>query len=619
MIDYLITRRSIKDFLGKYNEKQWESLIVYLVEYGIESLRRNHNIISLSLNDIRCIVEDYKRGRPIREVKNTNLKRKPSSDWRKGEPIASRSNSIREHDASNKFIYDTSIQDGSYASEKLGLHEEFNPFKQNHLERNPEFNKYHRHPIYHNHNNHGNHEQAPHIYDVNNIHPVQHIQPNHYDEQEYTRSKSNQSKSHTIYPEWWGHREHNSSRARNHNYQSIHNTLNKGYNQNLSVIEKKKLIDRSRLTSEFVPNYNCRSKSYVNLNERERVYDKVIKPYAESRIKEDVDRDKDFHIRSVANNNRPQNNSLSPTFNQNVNINVNYSTSPIQSVEVVQSNNPGVDRTKKVETNYMISYDKNLRPQAVKEKSVEKYVKKSKPQLNPQSNYEVAYAPENPYPQDQDDERGYDPQFDPSSQPMQENLAMESLDEEQDYQKYYSNNNPVINEEPQEEIGNSYYRNEVNRSIRDNIRPPQNLNNNSNYINNNPQSQLSSLSNSHENQNIYKNHGQQPHLALNVTPTNLPQQQPQISQTNNNNSNFSNYNENQGRKPQKQNQNSNLNESACSLSSFTPSERTKEFFQREVLNNNYFLNRQSQNNQLSSEFNTETGAYNYNLADSGQK
>lgn len=610
MIDYLLTRRSVKDFLLKYNEKQWESLIVYLVEYGLESLRRGHNIISLSLNDIRYIVEDFKNGRPQRETKHGKLKRKPSSDWRKGEPLASHSSSIiDQHEASKPNNYDLSCQDGSYESDRAAFQEETNPFKQNHLEKNSEFNKYHRHPIYHT-QNYGNPSGNSH-FEHNNIHPIQH---NHH-EQDYMRSRSNDSKSYTIYPDWWGHQEHTKSKTKLNASQSIYNTLNKGYNHNLNVFEKKKLIERSRLTSEFAPNYNSRCRSYVNLNERERAYDKVIKPYADSRIKEDVDRDKDFHMRSVANNNRQENNSLSPTFNQNLNINVNYSTSPIQSVEVVQSNNPGVDRTKKVETNYMISYDKNLRPQAVKEKSVEKYVKnapKPRPKPNTQSNYAEVYAPQNPYPQDQDEERAYLNQFDPSSQPNNENLAMESLDEDQDYQKYYSNN-PVINEEPQEEIGNSYYRNEINQSIRDNNRP-QNLLGNSNYINNNPQSQLSSLSNSHEITNVYRNQIQN-NPQISSPPTNQPQ--PQISQQNSI-SNLSKQNE-QNRRPQKQVQNNNLNESACSLSSFTPSERTKEFFQREVLNNNYFLNRQSQNNQQSSGFNTESGAYNYNLADSTKK
>ena len=63
MIDYLLTKRTIKDFLLLHNEKNWKHLISSTLEYGIESLKKDFNIVSISVNDIVSLLTNLKQNR----------------------------------------------------------------------------------------------------------------------------------------------------------------------------------------------------------------------------------------------------------------------------------------------------------------------------------------------------------------------------------------------------------------------------------------------------------------------------------------------------------------------------------------------------------------------------
>jgi hypothetical protein len=95
MIEEFYKRKLIRDFLSLFSETKWKELLFHLVEYAIIMLKRNHNIATLSLEDIIAILDDLKEEdtrrfrQNMRTLENnrTNYEvesEKPPSDWRKG-------------------------------------------------------------------------------------------------------------------------------------------------------------------------------------------------------------------------------------------------------------------------------------------------------------------------------------------------------------------------------------------------------------------------------------------------------------------------------------------------------------------------------------------------------
>jgi hypothetical protein len=60
MIEDLYKRKTIRDYLSLFSESRWKHLIPLTLEYGIMNLRKSTNITSLSLEDLAMMIEDMK-------------------------------------------------------------------------------------------------------------------------------------------------------------------------------------------------------------------------------------------------------------------------------------------------------------------------------------------------------------------------------------------------------------------------------------------------------------------------------------------------------------------------------------------------------------------------------
>ena len=112
MIDDLLKRKFIRDFLANFSEKNCKKLIPLALEFGIIHLKKKTNIVSLSVEEIESLVSSTKEKHEIKSkvekepsasgthehIKNTcdstktrsksNIKEiRPSSKWRKGDSI----------------------------------------------------------------------------------------------------------------------------------------------------------------------------------------------------------------------------------------------------------------------------------------------------------------------------------------------------------------------------------------------------------------------------------------------------------------------------------------------------------------------------------------------------
>lgn len=104
MMEKLIRKKSIRDFLSLFTENKWESIITFCVEYSIAVLKKNFNIASLSLDDLLEILDNLNEenckqqrkgqtnkletrkviGSSNSKSKGANVKHiKPPSNWRK--------------------------------------------------------------------------------------------------------------------------------------------------------------------------------------------------------------------------------------------------------------------------------------------------------------------------------------------------------------------------------------------------------------------------------------------------------------------------------------------------------------------------------------------------------
>ena len=109
MIEDLLKRKIIRQFLSLFSESKWKLLIPLTLEYGIVNLRKEANLASISLEDISILIETTKellekstkieKEPPQREIarnntefskarsKSNNKETKPSANWRKGDSV----------------------------------------------------------------------------------------------------------------------------------------------------------------------------------------------------------------------------------------------------------------------------------------------------------------------------------------------------------------------------------------------------------------------------------------------------------------------------------------------------------------------------------------------------
>jgi hypothetical protein len=73
MIEVLYKKKIIRDFLSLFTENYWKQLIGYMLEYGIITFKKHHNIASMSPEDITQIIDKMKRDENLEEKKMTNL------------------------------------------------------------------------------------------------------------------------------------------------------------------------------------------------------------------------------------------------------------------------------------------------------------------------------------------------------------------------------------------------------------------------------------------------------------------------------------------------------------------------------------------------------------------
>ncbi len=119
MIEEFYKKKIIRDFLSLFSESKWKELLFLLVEYGILKLRKNHNVASLSIDDLNNIIDDLKEEENKRlrktnqkfdrsmskDVSDVNIK--PSSTWRKGDKskYENRSRQASRSNSNTKKIY----------------------------------------------------------------------------------------------------------------------------------------------------------------------------------------------------------------------------------------------------------------------------------------------------------------------------------------------------------------------------------------------------------------------------------------------------------------------------------------------------------------------------------
>jgi hypothetical protein len=73
MIEVLYKKKVIRDFLSLFTENYWKQLIGYILEYGIITFKKHHNVASLSPEDIFQIIDKMKKDDNLEEKKMSNI------------------------------------------------------------------------------------------------------------------------------------------------------------------------------------------------------------------------------------------------------------------------------------------------------------------------------------------------------------------------------------------------------------------------------------------------------------------------------------------------------------------------------------------------------------------
>lgn len=282
MIDALLSKRDIRDFLKSYNEKYWKKLIINVIDLGIYTLKSNYNISNLSNNDISDIVFNLKKNNSYISNKHISkqncIKRKPSSEWRNGvrsktsdkinnnctknsNNIVYENNNYDNINNKNTYLYDFDHKEYFNSNDNANCYENYNN-KFNNISKNQNYNNY--------------------------------IKNSCKDEALYNKKQKrsySQDSKYNIYPDWWpckyindydniwnqDHEDNSNER----NLPNIHHVLNKNYSDRLTLKEKQAIIKRSRYDTPSLgggANKCDRARSFDSLNAKDRIFDKVKKP-----------------------------------------------------------------------------------------------------------------------------------------------------------------------------------------------------------------------------------------------------------------------------------------------------------------------------------------------------
>lgn len=176
MIESFLSKRNVRDYLNQFPETQWKSVIINTLDIGIESLKRNHNIISLTLDDLKQLAKLYKDH--LYEIPQTtnspsldrakagkliNIQSKPSSEWRTGNSSSKSKHSNQSNDQGPLYNYSHDLP-SNYIPSNVNHNSNVVDYDDHGYQYNP----YKRHP-YHSHNTNYPNNHFDHVKNFNHI------------------------------------------------------------------------------------------------------------------------------------------------------------------------------------------------------------------------------------------------------------------------------------------------------------------------------------------------------------------------------------------------------------------------------------------------------------------
>lgn len=263
MINYLLSNRTTRDFLNNFPEKKWNQIILNTLIIGIENLKQNHNIVTLTSDDIKMIASKMKKGI---ESNKPNLYQNDLDYQQYQKEI----NHFNKNDQ-----YDNLIQNHMSSSNipfKNNINNQYSSNMTNMIKNDDKINLYLENP-----RNIVNNNDRFNYFDNNDLNNFNSNNPNHkmvnnnnrnFGQTEFkvraktpninTRNKrctNSVGMLNSIYPDWWATQENNEYEDNEYiekddeefdELSTLKNAKNKHFSHKLSLQEKKALIGKSR-------------------------------------------------------------------------------------------------------------------------------------------------------------------------------------------------------------------------------------------------------------------------------------------------------------------------------------------------------------------------------------
>lgn len=361
MIESLLNKREIKNYLQLFPEKYWKSVIVNTLDIGIKALKQKHELPTLTAEDLRIISQNYEKENSKERVnyyKSRNqIRNKPSSEWRTGcsssksKPKQNQSNSCNNaNNITPLFDYsknNNEIDNNDYvlypSDSGCEINSRTNPGNYNDYIDNINYNPFIVEPLnckkytnnknlndqnemnnfqnnrynmnidtHHNdflNNNKENNRTTGNIRNNSNIsitNNPKNVKPNNtYNNYNSTNNfsyvnnneaklrnktpdnyeRNQRNKRYTdslgminaIYPDWWGTGNNEDDISVQEEPISLTQVNKKAFNQQLSLKERKAIIERSRRDNTPSGSGGYRGKSQPIINTRDRIYDRPTK------------------------------------------------------------------------------------------------------------------------------------------------------------------------------------------------------------------------------------------------------------------------------------------------------------------------------------------------------
>lgn len=372
MIESLLNKREIKNYLQLFPEKYWKSVIVNTLDIGIKALKEKHELPTLTAEDLKIISQNYEKEKSKERVnyfKSRNqIRSKPSSEWRTGCSSSKSKPKQNQSNSCNNANNITPLFDYSKNNNKIDnndcvlypsdsaceINSRTNPGNYNNYnnddnnDNNDNFNNYNPYIVEplsnknnsrHNNNNNLNDQNDMHNYknnryntninthhndfinnnknnnrttsnirnisDISNTNKPKNVKPNNtYNNYNSTNNFSyvnNEAKLrnktpdnnernqrnkrftdslgmiNAIYPDWWGTGNNEDDISVQEEPISLTQVNKKAFNQQLSLKERKAIIERSRRDNTPSGSGGYRGKSQPIINTRDRIYDRPTK------------------------------------------------------------------------------------------------------------------------------------------------------------------------------------------------------------------------------------------------------------------------------------------------------------------------------------------------------